>query len=100
MLDLRDSDIEYIISQIKDIPNIKKLAVFGSRAKGTDRENSDIDIVVYGNIDKSLIFKLHELLEENAPYPFFVDIVSYKNADELLKTEIDKNNIVLFERQK
>ncbi len=99
MFGLRDSDIEYITKQVEMISNIEKVSIFGSRAKGTYRENSDIDIVVYGNnIDKPLIFRLYEILEEDAPYPFFVDIVDYTSADEVLKSEIDKYSVVLYVR--
>lgn len=99
MCGLKESDINYIIKQVQTIGEIEKVSIFGSRAKGTYRENSDVDIVVYGtNINKSLLYKLYELLEENAPYPFFVDIVNYESADEILKKEIDLNNVVLYVR--
>lgn len=99
MCGLKESDINYIIKQIQRNDEIEKASIFGSRAKGTFRENSDIDIVVYGSqISKSLLYKLYELLEENAPYPFFVDIVNYESADEILKEEIDLNSIVFYVR--
>ncbi len=99
MCGLKESDINYIVKQVQEIVEIKKISIFGSRAKGTYRENSDIDIVVYGaNVTKSLLYRLYELLEENAPYPFFVDIVDYKSSDEILKKEIDLNSVVLYER--
>ncbi len=97
MYGLKDSDINYIIKQVQGIEEIEKVSIFGSRAKGTYRENSDIDIVVYGkDMNKSLIYRLYELLEENAPYPFFVDIVDYQLADEILKREIDFNSIAVY----
>ncbi len=97
MLGLRSSDLEFINKQFINYPNISKASIFGSRAKGTYKHNSDIDIVVYGdNIDQRMIFKLHELLEENAPYPFYVDIVSYKLADDILKKEIDSSQVVIY----
>ncbi len=93
--------MNYIIKQVKGVDEIEKVSIFGSRAKGSYRENSDIDIVFYGNgINKSLIYKLYELLEENAPYPFFVDILSYELADEVLKEEIDLNNITIYTKVK
>ncbi len=99
MCGLKESDINYIVKQVQEIVEINKVSVFGSRAKGTYRENSDIDIVVYGtNLNKSLLYRLYELLEENAPYPFFVDIVDYESADEILKKEIDLNSVVLYVR--
>ncbi|MFV0518761.1 MAG: nucleotidyltransferase domain-containing protein [Lachnospirales bacterium] len=98
MYGLKESDVNYIIKQVQKIDDIEKVSIFGSRAKCTYRENSDIDIVVYGtNINKSLLYKLYELLEENAPYPFFVDIVHYESSDEILRKEVDLNSIVIYE---
>ncbi len=97
MLGLSDSDIEYINRQFINYSNIDKVSIFGSRANGSCSHNSDIDIVIYGDdIDYKMIFKLHELLEEKAPYPFFVDIVSYQSANDILKKEIDSNHIVIY----
>lgn len=94
MYGLKESDINYIIKQVE---GIEKVSLFGSRAKGTYRENSDIDIAIYGNyVSKTLLYKLYELLEEKAPYPFFVDVVAYEFADEVLKEEIDLNSVVLY----
>lgn len=91
MYGLKESDINYIIKQVE---GIEKVSLFGSRAKGTYRENSDIDIAIYGNyVSKTLLYKL---LEEKAPYPFFVDVVAYEFADEVLKEEIDLNSVVLY----
>lgn len=97
MCGLKESDVVYIINQVKNIDKIERLAIFGSRARGNHRQNSDIDIVVYGGgIDKALIYRLYEVLEENAPYPYFVDIVSYDMADDVLKKEIDLNSVILY----
>lgn len=99
MCGLKESDIDYIIKQVQGIDEIEKVSIFGSRSKGIFRENSDIDIVIYGTyINKSLLYKLYELLEENAPYPFFVDIVHYESSDEILRKEIDVNNVVVYAR--
>lgn len=99
MYGLKESDVSYIIKQVQSMNEIDKVSIFGSRAKGTYKDNSDIDIVIYGTcINKPLIYRICELLEENAPYPFFVDIVAYGLADEILKKEIDLNSVVLYSK--
>ncbi|MFV0441819.1 MAG: nucleotidyltransferase domain-containing protein [Lachnospirales bacterium] len=99
MYGLKESDINYIIKQVQKIDEIKKVSIFGSRAKGTYRENSDLDMVVYGmHVSKPLLYKLYELLEENAPYPFFVDIVHYESSDKILKKEIEVSSVVVYKR--
>ncbi len=73
MFGLRKVDIDFIIKEVKKVNKIDRVAIFGSRAREEYKDNSDIDIVLFGkNIDKRDILKLYELLEENAPYPFFV----------------------------
>ncbi len=99
MFGLRAKDIEFITNQSKEIEEVEKVAIFGSRAKNMYKENSDIDIVVYGEqVNKKTLYFLYEKLEENAPYPFFVDIVNYEKANELLKKEIDDSSIVIYQR--
>ncbi|SDF71317.1 nucleotidyltransferase domain-containing protein [Sporolituus thermophilus] len=41
---LTRSDMAYIVSVIQEFPEIKKAAIFGSRAKGNYKPGSDVDI--------------------------------------------------------
>ena len=45
-------DIYEKIKKIADKYNKYKFKIFGSRARGDYRSNSDIDIAIEGNIDK------------------------------------------------
>ncbi len=40
-----------ILSQ--NVPNIDKVSLYGSRATGKYKDNSDIDLVLYGDIEKA-----------------------------------------------
>jgi len=89
-----------IIEQIKSIiqkePKIKSIILFGSRAKGTSQNGSDIDLAVRGDdVGFRDICRLGVQIDElNLPYK--VDVVSYnglKNQD--LKEHIDRVGIVL-----
>lgn len=55
---------------------IERVAVFGSRATGRYRPNSDLDLVLYGNVDEASCDRLWTALQESS-LPFSVDIVSY-----------------------
>ncbi|MDD2498976.1 MAG: nucleotidyltransferase domain-containing protein, partial [Desulfitobacteriaceae bacterium] len=46
---LRESDLAYIISAIKELSEIEKAVIFGSRAKGNYKPGSDIDLAIYGD---------------------------------------------------
>lgn len=74
---------------------IVRIVLFGSRARGTHTERSDIDIAVSGGdfdaFCRDIKEKAHSLLS--------FDIVDYdKNAGEDLKKEIQKDGIVIYEK--
>lgn len=78
---------------------IEGVGVFGSRATGKARPNSDIDIVLYGDLDVQSERRLWTTLDETA-LPVSVDLVVYsriKNA--LLKSHIDLVAVKLFTRK-
>jgi uncharacterized protein len=68
---------------------IEKVAVFGSRATGRARPNSDIDLVLYGDVDEKVERRLATEFEDSR-LAVSVDVAVYariKNA--LLKEHID-----------
>jgi len=97
---LKEYDLEYIKNMIKKFPEIEKAVIFGSRAKGNYKPGSDVDIAIYGeNITFDIVSKLHAMLEEYGPLPYFFDVVDYthlKNKE--LKEHIDRVGKTIFER--
>ena len=81
-------------------PAVQSVKLYGSRAKGTFHERSDIDLVAFGEgIDRFLIAELLlDLTDSNLPYA--VDIQNYaelKNRE--LIEHIDRVGIVIFQRE-
>ena len=75
---------------------ITQVGVFGSRATGKAKANSDIDLVVYGSITEATIRRLYTLFTESS-LPVKVDIVGYNLvAYPPLKRHIDGNVKILF----
>lgn len=77
-------------------PNIEKVVLFGSRAKGTYREGSDIDLALKGkNIDSRLLTQIG--LDYDALYlPWKLDVIIYdtiENSD--LKDHVDRVGVLL-----
>jgi predicted nucleotidyltransferase len=61
--------------------------LFGSRADGTARKISDIDIGVYGNEKLDSITKARlEMLFEESIIPFKVDVVDFNTISDMIKT--------------
>ena len=97
---LKEADLEYIVSRIKEFNQIEKAVIFGSRAKGNYKPGSDIDIGIYGEgITFDTISALHARLEEQGPLPYFFDIIDYTHLNhEELKNHIDRVGKVIFEK--
>jgi predicted nucleotidyltransferase len=75
---------------------ITSAALFGSRAKGTPRLGSDIDLAIYGNLTEHTIGELRSFFEASS-LPYKVDVVAYD--DKLyppLKEHIDAVALPLF----
>jgi predicted nucleotidyltransferase len=60
--------------------HIERVAVFGSRAQGRHRPNSDLDLVIYGSADETVCDRLWTLFHESW-LPFVVDVKSYRTVN-------------------
>ncbi|WP_438265674.1 nucleotidyltransferase family protein [Blautia wexlerae] len=75
--------------------SIQKVILFGSRARGTHRERSDIDIVVYGGNFDSFYWDI----KENVHSLLIFDIVEADgDISEELGEEIVKDGVVIYEK--
>ena len=97
----RKEIIEYLKrfkEENKNKYHIERLGVFGSVARDTANDNSDIDIVVV--LTKQDLFEIIGIkqdLEENLKLP--VDIVSYREKmNPFLKNRIDKEAVYVWQR--
>lgn len=90
--------IEEILQEIIRIcknNSVTKVILFGSRAKGTALERSDIDIVVCGTKD---IEKLREELED-IPTLYTIDVVDMDECrNELLLEDIKQYGRKIYEK--
>ena len=99
---LRNEDMDKIITTIQQFSEIEKAAIFGSRCKGNHKPGSDVDIAIWGNdVSFTTLSRLHTILEEESPMPYFFDIVDYSHLNHKeLKNHIDRVGIVFFNRDK
>lgn len=96
---LTHQQLELLQQIFKKHPAVQSVKLYGSRAKGTFHERSDVDLVVFGEgIDRFLIAEL--LLDlEDSNLPYSVDLQNYhelKNRE--LIEHIDRVGVVIFER--
>jgi len=72
-----------------------KVYLFGSRARGTQRSGSDIDLALdaYKKIDDVIIMNIKEAIDASL-VPFFVDIIDLHDVSQDFKDFITKDLIV------
>jgi uncharacterized protein len=85
---------ENVIIMLKDVfkkyPSVEIVKVFGSRAKGNYRLNSDVDFVLWGNINDMDLGKISLDLDD-LPTPYKFDVKLYSQISHLkLKNHIDR----------
>lgn len=98
MYGIRENLYNDIINTLKNF-GVIKVVIFGSRARGDYKVNSDIDLaVIFNNNEKDNFIKLQTKLEElNTLYKF--DIVDFKSVkDDKLKKEIEKDGIIIYKK--
>ena len=78
---------------------IEKAVLFGSRAKGIARNNSDIDIALYGIINEleieAVSFELDEL-----PLPYKFDVKAFESIKNIaLRKHIERVGICIYKKE-
>jgi predicted nucleotidyltransferase len=95
---LDERALRLIRSVFEQHPNIREARVFGSRAKGNYRPESDVDIAVFGaidNVEASLIAS--EL--DDLPLPYRFDVQAYGHIQHTpLREHIDRVGLPMFVR--
>lgn len=96
---LKDQHIDKIRKVFANYPNVREVIIYGSRAKGTHKHSSDIDLVVKGD-DLTLRYlnridrELDDLL-----LPWKIDLSLYKQIDnQELLAHIERVGEVFYQR--
>lgn len=76
--------------------NVKRAAVFGSFARGEEKEDSDIDILVEFKGKKSLLDLAGLEIELEKRLNRKVDLLTYKSIHPLLRDRILKEQIAIL----
>lgn len=65
-------------SIFRQFPEIEKVVIFGSRAKGNYKVGSDIDLAIIGDFSSNVLSKIYNQIDElNTPYKF--DLINYNS---------------------
>lgn len=93
-----------VIHKIQDVfkmyPDIDQVVLYGSRAKGTYKNGSDIDLCLFGeHIDLTLLNRIaNELDELDLPYTFDLSVYKYLTNSSLI-SHIDRRGLIFFKKR-
>ena len=80
---LRQEDLNEIVYILQKFSAVEKAVIFGSRATGSYKKGSDVDIAVKGlELDHEVVASLSFLLNEESATPYFFDIVHFEKISE------------------
>lgn len=84
---LKEKSIEQIIECLRTFPEITEAIIYGSRAKGNYKIDSDIDLTIKGpELSLSIQFKLANKLDDLLlPYQFDLSVYHQINNPDLIE---------------
>lgn len=97
---LKDHHIEAIRNVFTDHPQVSEVIIYGSRAKGTHQQASDIDLAVKG--DDLSLRELHRIDREldDLLLPWKIDIALYRQIDnQQLLAHIERVGLVFYKKE-
>ena len=98
MYGLAERDFVYIRQAVEHFPEIEKIVLFGSRALGTFKKGSDVDIAVSGTgVTRETVLRLSGLLNDELPLPYTFDILQFDTiTNAALREHIQAFGVPLF----
>lgn len=96
---LNENTILRLRCVFENYPEIEVVILYGSRAKGNFRPNSDIDLVLTGkNIDLSLQLKIESELDDLL-LPYKIDLaILHKIENQDLVEHINRAGVVFYKK--
>ena len=89
--------VQVLLKYFVEVLNPKWVKLFGSRARGDFRENSDYDLAVNFDLHKRTDWlKLKSSLDDKPLTLLPVDLVDYNSVNEDYKKNIDSEGILIY----
>jgi predicted nucleotidyltransferase len=97
---LSEKTVETVRSVFLQHPEIDRAVLFGSRAKGTFKPGSDIDLALLGQgLTQKIVNRLYEELDD-LPIPYgFSLVLSDKITDPDVAAHIERVGVVFYEKE-
>jgi len=97
---LKDETINKINNIFIKYPEVEKVVLYGSRAKGNYKNGSDIDLTLFGvTLDLSICYRIEDEIDDLLlPYTFDISIY-HQISNENLIEHIDRVGVVFYEKK-
>jgi predicted nucleotidyltransferase len=93
---LSPDEIDRIRSVFQRHAEVRTVKLFGSRAKGTHRPQSDVDLALWGDVDELGAQAIAAELDE-LPLPYRYDVVTFTSIRlQALRDHIERVGIQIF----
>ncbi|MBD1399611.1 nucleotidyltransferase family protein [Pelovirga terrestris] len=95
---LLQADYDEMLQAIRSFPDITKVTLFGSRAKGTDKPGSDVDLAIEtDSTNNRTAIELAIRLNEETPLPYMFDVIDHQQINEpALLDHIERVGVVIY----
>lgn len=94
---LSKEEFRTIRTEIGKLPDIEAVILYGSRAKGTQKRGSDVDLALTGlNLSREDVVRLSYNLNQETYLPYHFDIMSLSDADEPVRDHIARVGISIY----
>ena len=99
MFGLSDKTINAINKIFSRYPQIDKVVIYGSRARGDYKNGSDIDLTIYGDISFDEKLRISGLIYD-LPIPYTCDLSIFKEIkNENLTDHIERIGQIFYEKR-
>lgn len=97
---LKDYQFATILKYLAHYPEIEEAVLFGSRAMGSYKKASDVDIALKGKkVTPFIAAALKSELEDETTLPYFFDFVSYPQLTHIdFIKHIDIHGITIYKK--
>lgn len=97
---LSEATIQKLCAVLAHYPQVEKAVLYGSRATGTYRNGSDIDLALFGDdLNLQTLCKIMDAIDD-LMLPYSVDLVIFGQvSDPDLKTHIQQAGVVFYQRK-
>jgi predicted nucleotidyltransferase len=93
---LHPDELEAIRSVFRRHPEVTMVKLFGSRAKGTQRPESDVDLAIWGDVDALAAEAIATELDE-LPLPYRYDVIASSSIHvQALREHIARVGVQIF----